>query len=114
MDREGVKRFCLSLPAATLDHPFGEDHDAYRVGGKMFAIMGGMGGLSFKVTDIAYEVLTETGRAAPAPYLARAKWVHLADPADWPDEDLADHLRTAHGVIAGKLTKKTRRELGLT
>ena len=80
MDRAGVKRFCLSLPAATLDHPFGEDHDAYRVGGKMFAIMGGMGGLSFKASDIAYEVLTETGRAIPAPYLARGKWVHLPRP----------------------------------
>ena len=113
MDREGVKRACLSLPATTLDHPFGDDHDAYRVGGKMFAIVGGMGGISFKVTDIAYEVLTETGRAAPAPYLARAKWVHLADPADWPDDDLADHLKTAHGIIAAKLTKKARTALGL-
>ena len=66
MDRAGVKQFCLSLPAATLDHPFGEDHDAFRVGGKMFAIMGAMGGLSFKASDIAFEVLTETGRAEAA------------------------------------------------
>lgn len=113
MDRAGVKRFCLSLPAATLDHPFGDDHDAYRVGGKMFAIMGGMGGLSFKASDIAYEVLTETGRAIPAPYLARGKWVHLADPADWPDDELKDHLITAHALIAAKLTKKLRKDLGL-
>lgn len=113
MDRAGVKRFCLSLPAATLDHPFGEDHDAFRVGGKMFAIMGGDGGLSFKASDIAFEVLTETGRAAPAPYLARGKWVHLADPAHWPDDELTEHLITAHALIAAKLTKKARRELGL-
>ena len=113
MDRAGIKRFCLSLPAATLDHPFGEDHDAYCVGGKMFAIMGGTGGLSFKASDIAYEVLTETGHARPAPYLARAKWVNLADPSDWPDHELADHLATAHAIIAGKLTKKARKDLGL-
>ena len=113
MDRAGVKQFCLSLPAATLDHPFGEDHDAFRVGGKMFAIMGAMGGLSFKASDIAFEVLTETGRAVPAPYLARGKWVHLADPADWADDDLTEHLITAHAIIAGKLTKKARSDLGL-
>lgn len=113
MDRAGVGRVCLALPGTTVDHPFGEDHDAYKVGGKMFAIVGGMGGLSFKVSDIAYEVLTETGRAAPAPYLARARWVHLADPADWPDEELAEHLRTAHALIAAKLTKKARAQLGL-
>ncbi len=113
MDRAGVAKACLALPGATLDHPFGDDHDAYKVGGKMFAIIGGMSGLSFKVSDIAFEVLTETGRARPAPYLARAKWVHLDDPSDWPDDELADHLRTAHALIAGKLTKKARAALGM-
>lgn len=113
MDRAGVKRFCLSLPAATLDHPFGEDHDAFRVGGKMFAILGGDGGLSFKASDIAFEVLTETGRAIPAPYLARARWVHLTTPADWPEDELADHLIKAHALIAAKLTNKARKDLGL-
>lgn len=114
MDREGVGRVCRALPGVTLEHPFGDDHDAYKVGGKMFAIVGGMGGLSFKVSDIAFEVLTEDGRAKPAPYLARAKWVHLDDPADWPDGDLAEHLGIAHGIVAARLTKKARAALGLT
>ncbi len=113
MDRQGVKQVCLALPAATLDHPWDPDHDAYKVGGKMFAVIGGMGGISFKVSDIAYEVLTESGRARPAPYMARAKWVNLDDPSDWPDDELAEHLRIAHGLIAAKLTKKARRDLGL-
>ncbi|MBX9708859.1 MAG: MmcQ/YjbR family DNA-binding protein [Caulobacteraceae bacterium] len=113
MDRTGVGKVCLALPGATLDHPFGQDHDTYRVGGKMFAMVGGHGGLSFKVSDIAYAVLTESGKAAPAPYLARARWVHLTDPADWPDDELAQHLIIAHGIVAAKLTKKARTELGL-
>ncbi|MEO3434473.1 MmcQ/YjbR family DNA-binding protein [Inquilinus sp. CAU 1745] len=113
MDRKGVGRVCLAFTGATLDHPWGEDHDAYKVGGKMFAMIGAMGGLSFKVSEIAFEVLTESGRARPAPYLARAKWVHLDDPNDWPDDELADHLRAAHTLIAAKLTKKVRAELGL-
>lgn len=113
MDRTGVGKVCLALPGATLDHPFGDDHDAYKVGGRMFAIVGGMGGLSFKVSDIAFAVLTEEGRARPAPYLARAKWVHLEDPADWPDDELAEHLTIAHGLIAAKLPKKQRAALGL-
>ena len=113
MDRAGVGRVCLALPAATLDHPFGDDHDTYKVGGKMFAMVGGTGGVSFKVSDIAYAVLTESGHARPAPYMARAKWVNLPRIDDWPDDELAEHLAIAHGLVAAKLTKKARAALGL-
>jgi predicted DNA-binding protein (MmcQ/YjbR family) len=60
---------------------WGDDH-VFKVGGKMFAVRGqgvGKGGISFKASDVAFEVLTETGRAIPAPYLARAKWVRFPD-----------------------------------
>ncbi len=113
MGRKGVKRVCLALKGATLDHPWGDTHDVYKVGGKMFALIGSMGGVSFKVSDIAFEVLTESGRARPAPYLARAKWVHLDNPDDWPDAELADHLRTAHTLVAAKLPEKIRTKFGL-
>ena len=113
MDRAGIGRVCLALPGATLDHPFGDDHNVYKVGGKMFVMVGADGGVSFKVSDIAYAVLTEEGRARPAPYLARAKWVNLPDPAAWPDDELADHFAIAHAIIAAKLTKKQRTGLGL-
>ncbi|WP_332676483.1 MmcQ/YjbR family DNA-binding protein [Brevundimonas sp.] len=113
MDRAGVGKVCLALPAATLDHPFGEHHDAYRVGGRMFVMVGEQGGVSFKVSDIAYEVLTESGRARPAPYLARNRWVNLPRISDWPDDELAEYMASAHGLVAAKLTRKVRAELGL-
>jgi len=113
MDRAGVGKVCLALPAATLDHPFGDDHDAYKVGGKMFCMVGGSGSISFKVSDIAYEVLTESGQARPAPYMARNKWVNLAQVDDWADDELAEHLAIAHSIVAAKLTKKVRAALGL-
>ena len=113
MDRAEVGKVCLALPGATLDHPFGDHHDAYRIGGKMFAMVGEMGGISFKVSDIAYEVLTEDGRARPAPYMARNKWVNLPRIDDWPDDELAEHLAIAHSIVAAKLTRKARAALGL-
>ncbi len=45
--------------------------------------------------------------------MARAKWVNLPRIDDWADEELADHIRSAHAIIVGKLTKKARAELGL-
>ena len=39
----------------------------------MFALIGAVGGLSMKASDISFELLTESGRARPAPYLARVK-----------------------------------------
>jgi len=103
----------MALPGATLDIKWGDDH-CYCVGGKMFcATDGAYSGLSFKATDIAFEALTESGRATPSRYLARAKWVSLEDLAKEDAAEVADWVRTAHELVAGKLTRKQRAELGL-
>jgi len=113
MTREELHEAAMALPGATLDLKWGDDH-CYCVGGKMFAATdGAYSNLSFKATDIAFEALTEAGRARPAPYMARAKWVMLEDLAAQDAAEMADWVRTAHGLVAAKLTKKQRAELGL-
>lgn len=113
MDRAAIGQACLALPGVTLDHPFSDGHDAYRIGGKMFVIVGEDGEVSFKVSDIAYEILTETGKTRPAPYLARAKWVNLPDPAAWDEQELVEHFAIGHSIVAAKLSRKARADLGL-
>jgi predicted DNA-binding protein (MmcQ/YjbR family) len=104
---------CAALPGAHMDVQWGDDH-VWKVGGKMFAVRGGSSpSFSFKATDIAFEALTSTGPGVPAPYLARAKWVWFADLATQDEAEVAHWLKTAHGLIAGKLTKKLQKELGL-
>ncbi|HEX2816078.1 MAG TPA: MmcQ/YjbR family DNA-binding protein [Phenylobacterium sp.] len=101
----------MALPAATKVVQWG-DSDVYKVGGKVFAICGLRGGLSFKVSEIGFVALTEGGPARQAPYLAKGHWVIVdLDGAD--DADLIDWITTAHGLIAAKLTRLQRRELGL-
>lgn len=115
MSPEAFDKACLALPGATLSIQWGDDH-VFKVGGKMFAVRGNAvpkGGISFKASDVAFEVLTETGRAIPAPYLARAKWVRFEDLSELDADEVADWLKTAHGLIAAKLTRKLRAELGL-
>lgn len=102
----------LSFPGATKVVQWGGS-DVYKVGGKIFAIVGLGGRLMFKVTDLAYEVMTESGMAKPAPYLARARWVSFDDLAGLDPDEAADWLGTAHALIVAKLTRAKRKELGL-
>ena len=51
---------------------------------------------------------------APAPYLARAKWVKIGDLSKVSDAELKALIRRSYDLITAKLTKKVRTELGLT
>jgi len=103
---------CRALPGVTKVVQWGGS-DVYKVGDRIFAIAGLAGGLMFKVTDLAYEVMTQSGMARPAPYLARAKWVSFDDLAALDAGEVADWLKTAHGLVAAKLTRAQRKALGL-
>jgi predicted DNA-binding protein (MmcQ/YjbR family) len=111
--RDELHKAAMALPGATMDVKWGADY-VYSVGGKMFcATDDAYSNLSFKATDIAFEALTQTGRALPNKYLARAKWVSLEDLAAQDAAEVADWVKTAHGLVAAGLPRKTQRELGL-
>jgi predicted DNA-binding protein (MmcQ/YjbR family) len=111
LTREEIGAVAMALPATTKVVQWG-DSDVYKVGGKVFAICGLRGGLSFKVSEIGFVALTEGGPARQAPYLHKGSWVIVdLDGAD--DADLIDWLTTAHSLIAAKLTRVVKRELGL-
>lgn len=112
MSPQAFDAACRRLPAVTSVVQWGADN-VYKVGGRIFAVVGPGGSFSFKATDIAFEALTSSGRGRPAPYLARAKWVRFDAMADIDDAELADWLATAHALVAAKLTRAVRRELGL-
>ncbi len=61
MTPEAFDAAALALPGATMTVQWGADH-VYKVGGKMFAVLGG-GGFSLKASEVAFEVLSEA--AAP-------------------------------------------------
>ena len=113
MSPEAFDAACRALPAVTMDTPWGIEQ-VYKVGGRMFAVTAPGHGCSIKVSDIAFEALVETGRARPAPYLARAKWVRFDERAELDEAEMIDWLATAHALVAAKLTRKQRAELGLT
>jgi predicted DNA-binding protein (MmcQ/YjbR family) len=111
--------FCGSLPATSYVMQWGGSH-VWKVGGKVFAVGGWPDGraprITFKASDISYEILKDKRGLRPAPYLASRgmKWIqHYARPG-LSDKDLKLYLQESHRLAALGLSRKTRRELGLS
>jgi predicted DNA-binding protein (MmcQ/YjbR family) len=105
-----VEAAALALPGAVVTYPWGDDHPVYKVGGKMFAAMGAgkAPALSFKTSDLAFEMLTQRDGIVPAPYLARAKWVQLTTLGAMDAAEIRERLAEAHRLVVAKLPKKLR------
>jgi len=118
MTRDELNTFCATLPASTHVVQWGNS-DVWKVGGKLFAVCGwnhGADAFTFKVTDIAFEILPDMDGVRPAPYLASRgmKWVqHYAEPG-LSDQELKNHIGYSYDMAVKKLTKKLRAELRLT
>ena len=114
MDIEQLRTFCLKLKGATEDIKWGHDL-VFSVGGKMFAVAGLEKPFqcSFKVPDEEFEELSAKEGFMPAPYMARNKWVLVTDARKMNKKEWETRLRQSHQLVASKLTKKVRAELGL-
>ena len=111
MSRDFVNITCAEFPGAERSDPWGGGHDAWKVGGKMFACVGSVGdGVSLKTPDIETAgLLIEMGRAVQARYFHRS-WVHIP----WgmvAEDELAERLGRAYDIIRGSLTRRIRSEL---
>ncbi len=117
MTRDEFNEFCASLTATTNVIQWGES-SVWKVGGKIFAIASIWGEgqntkISFKCSELSYQILCELEGVIPAPYLARAKWVQVQEEGALSDEDIKSYVEEAHSIIAQKLTKKMQVELGI-
>jgi predicted DNA-binding protein (MmcQ/YjbR family) len=116
MNAAAIHKYCLALNASTHDVKW-EIDDVYSVGGKMYAVActldDGRVPVSFKVDDDLFLQYTDREGFKPAPYLARAKWVQVHDARKTNDKELKQLLKRSHELVAAKLTRKLRVELGL-
>lgn len=114
MSFAALKKHAMTLPGATEDIKWGADWVA-SVGDKMFLCGGPEPGAwtscSFKVDGHRFLELTGLPGFAPAPYLARVKWVQLSDPKALPLADLKALVSRSHELVFSGLTKKKQREL---
>ncbi len=117
--RDCAGRACAALPGAVLEQPFGPQTDAWKVGGKIFALVADRG-VSLKAGDRETAAfMIEIGVARPAPYLKRGDWMQVAwagiagpaggadDPGEGQlaEDDLADRLGISYRAVRAKLTR---------
>ncbi|MEO8243029.1 MAG: MmcQ/YjbR family DNA-binding protein, partial [bacterium] len=79
MTRAIVNAHAASLPGATHSDPWGGGHDAWKVGGKMFAVVGASEGHGVNVKCVDADtaaLLIDMGRAERAPYMHKT-WVRI-------------------------------------
>ena len=112
MTRTFVNAHCATLPGAEVSDPWGGGHDAWKIGGKMFAVVGVKDdGVSVKCPDIeTAQLLIEMGHALRAPYFHRS-WVRVPWGAVGEDE-ICEWLRISYRIIRAGPPKKLQVALG--
>ena len=112
MTRALVNQHAATLPGAVHSDPWGGGHDAWKVGGKLFCVVGARDdhGVDVKCPDIeTAQLLIEMDRARKAPYF-HASWVRIPF-GHVPDDELKDRIGTAYDLIRATLTRKAQGQL---
>ena len=125
MTRDEFNTFCAALPHTHHVVQWG-GADVWKVGAadknKVF-VVGGWNDLddgkqfcvSFKTSEIGFDMLRDAPGCRPAPYLAARgmTWIQRMTDEAVSNADLKDYLINSHRLMSLKLTKKLQRELGL-
>ena len=110
MSRALVNRICAAFPGAEVSDPWGGGHDAWKVGGKMFACVAARRPeVAVKTDSIeTAEMLIAAGVGHRAAYMHRS-WISL--PLDAAPDELEHRLVQAYRIIRSGLPRKV--EAGL-
>lgn len=118
MTLERYNNFCASLPHTTKVVQWGGAH-VWKVAGKVFAVAWPEARnalhVTFKASDMSYEMLKDQPGLRPAPYFAARgmKWLQRTSAAALKDRDFEKYLAESHRLAAQSLSRKARLALGI-
>ena len=119
MTLDEYNAFCASLTHSTHVVQWGGAH-VWKIGGKVFAIAhdteeGGTFRASFKVSELAFDILSEQPGCKGAPHLASRgmKWIKRYSDESMDDAALKDYLAESYRLVSLGLTRKLQKKLGL-
>ena len=104
MDMDAIHVYCLSFPHATENLQW-EDELCFKVGGKIFAMVG-LGSvpqrLTLKCRPEHFAELTEREGINPARYVGRYKWITVSRPDALTDSELREAISSSYEMVAAK------------
>lgn len=110
MDFDEAMDACAGHPATELGYPFGEDVHVYKVVGKVFAIIGGVGGrprITLKADPEDARALVATfPEVTPGYHMNKKHWVSVDLPS--VGAPLADLIRDSYDLVVATLPRDQR------
>jgi predicted DNA-binding protein (MmcQ/YjbR family) len=110
VNHDELVAYCMAKPGATPDEPWEGDLVA-KVGGKIFAFLGG-GGLGVKCGRDADEAAELRHRypdhASVMAYIGRHGWNSVVVDGTIPDEELRELVDESYAAVVAKLPKRLR------
>jgi len=111
MNRDDVIAACRARPSATEGYPFGPGVLVFKVGGKMFAIVGDSS-VSLKCDPALAHILREQYAAVTAGYhLDKRHWNSVELDGSVPDDVMDDWIGDSYALIVSALSRKQRAAL---
>jgi predicted DNA-binding protein (MmcQ/YjbR family) len=111
-----LRKLCLSLPSATSDFPFDEVTEAFRVGGKIFALHFGAQKRPVEVNlkcdpGLAADLRSAYPDIKPGWHMNHRHWNTVRLDGDVPDAKLAWLVRHSYDCVAAGLPRAAGRKL---
>lgn len=111
MDIESVREYCLSLPHATEDFPFDETTLAFRIGGRIFAMIDLERTEWFVLKcnpDMAIELREKYAEISPAWHMNKRHWNQINLFGYLSEELICSLIRHSYSLVLQKLPKALR------
>ena len=111
MNIESVREYCLSLPHATEDFPFDETTLAFRIGGRIFAMIDLERTEWFVLKcnpDMAIELREKYAEISPAWHMNKRHWNQINLFGYLSEELICSLIRHSYSLLVQKLPKAIR------
>ncbi len=113
--RNKMKNYCLSKIGARLEYPFGDDFEVYKVGNKMFALIGvylGRPQISVKHPKQLNDQLRDVYKdVIPGYHLNKNHWNTIFLDGDITPLQIEEWVDISYSLVLKSLTKKLQLEI---